>query len=87
MPHNQRVLQTPNTAPFIERRIAPNYFNSDLTDREAELARRESVLRALTCQLFQSQESERLRIKKIIISKTAESHRRNFLCRKGQRRC
>jgi signal transduction histidine kinase len=60
MSHGQTVLQTPNFAPFIERRTAPNHSNSDLTVREAAVARRESTVRALTSHLLQSQESERL---------------------------
>jgi signal transduction histidine kinase len=60
MSHGQTVLQTPNFAPFIERRTVPNQSNADLTDREAAVARRESAVRALTSHLLQSQESERL---------------------------
>jgi signal transduction histidine kinase len=62
MPHGQTVLQTPNTAPFIKRRVPLDHSKSNLVNREAELARRESIVRTLTSQLLQSQESERLRL-------------------------
>jgi signal transduction histidine kinase len=62
MSHGHAVLETPNPASFTQRRSPAGYSNSELTDREAELARRESRLRTLTSQLLQSQESERLHL-------------------------